>query len=110
MEVPLSTVSKFFVKKGFCPDEMVADKTIMAVVGKDVQMIDKESFNKMFSKPIFRVALLDMLKNIQELSKNHQDLPLLLKLAVYRRNLFLCGLDKEDSDFKNKGQSILDAI
>ena len=111
MEASLSAVARFFVKKGFCPDEMVAEKTILAVVGHDrAQKIGREGFSKMFSKPIFRIALLDMLRNIQELSKDHEDLPLLLKLAAYRRHLLLCGLDKEESEHRDKGQSILDAM
>lgn len=111
MEVPLSAISRFFVKKGFCPNEMVAEKTVLAVVGREgSQVVGREGFFKMFSKPIFRIALLDMLRNIQELSKNHEDLPLLLKLAEYRRHLLLCGLDKEESEHRDKGRSILDAM
>ena len=111
MEAPLSAVCRFFVKKGFCPDEMVAEKTVLKAVGRDAaQAVGREGFSKLFSKPIFRIALLDMLRNIQELSKDHEDLPLLLKLAAYRRRLLLAGLDKEDSEHRDKGRSILDAM
>jgi hypothetical protein len=51
-----------------------------------------------------------MLQNIEELSKNHSDLPLVLKLAAYRRNLMINGLDKNESELKEKGKSILYAL
>ena len=51
-----------------------------------------------------------MLKNIQELSKDQQDLPLAIKLSSFRRNLLLSGLDKESSEQKEKGKSILYAL
>jgi hypothetical protein len=51
-----------------------------------------------------------MLKNIQDLSKDQQDLPLAIKLSSFRRNLLLSGLDKENSEQKEKGKSILYAL
>ena len=51
-----------------------------------------------------------MLNNIQELSKDQQDLPLAIKLSSFRRNLLLSGLDKENSEQKEKGKSILYAL
>ena len=52
-----------------------------------------------------------MLYNIEELSKGHMnELPLNLKLGTYRRNLLLSGLDKEDSELKERGKNILYAL
>ena len=51
-----------------------------------------------------------MLSNIEELTKDHKELPLVLKLASYRRNLMLSGLDKNESELKEKGKSILYAL
>ena len=111
MEVPLAIVTRFFMKKGFCHDEMVAEKTIVDILGEEeAEFIGRDEFFKMFYKPIFRISLLDMLNNIAQISKTHQDLPLHLKLAAYKRNLFLCGLDKENNEFKEKGKSILEAM
>lgn len=48
--------------------------------------------------------------NIEELSKDKEGLPLMLKLGAYRRNLMLSGLDKEDSELKDRGKQILYAM
>ena len=64
----------------------------------------------MFTKGIFRVALQDMMENIESLSENGGDLPLPLKLGAYRRNLMLSGLDKTDSEQKDRGKQILYAL
>ena len=71
----------------------MADKEIVRYLGQ-VQEVEYSEFYKLFCKGIFRVALQDLLSNIEELSKDREELPLLLKLAAYRRNLMLCGLDK----------------
>lgn len=64
----------------------------------------------MFTKGIFRVALQDMMANIESLSENGEDLPLPMKLGAYRRNLMLSGLDKNDSVQKDRGKQILYAL
>jgi len=89
---------------------MVAKKTIVDILGEEeAEMIGRDEFFKMFYKPIFRISLLDMLNNIKQISKNN-DLSLNLKLAAYKRKLFLSGLDKENNEFKEKGKSILEAM
>jgi len=71
----------------------MADKEIVKYLGQ-VEQMEYAEFYKLFCKGIFRVALQDLLYNIEELSKDREELPLILKLAAYRRNLMLCGLDK----------------
>ena len=79
-----------------------AEKEIFKIVGK-CKSIDYDDFYKLFCKGIFRIALIDMIDNIQQLNKNFTELPLSLKLGAYRRNLLLSGLDKQNSDLKVKG-------
>jgi len=62
--------------------------------------MDFQEFYKIFSKAIFRVALQDMMANIEKLFESNKDLPLILKLGSYRRNLMLSGLDKKDTEQK----------
>jgi len=50
------------------------------------------------------------MSNIALLTKDNQDLPLMLKLGSYRRNLMLSGLDKEDGEWKERGKQILYAM
>ena len=64
----------------------------------------------LFSKGILKTALLDMLRNIEELTKQQQSLPLFLKLGAYRRSLMLAGLDKQEGEEQAKGKSILYAL
>ena len=73
----------------------MAEKIITKGLGEDLNTLGYRDFYKVFCKGIFRIALKDMLANIEELcSGNQKDLPLVLKLANYRRNLLLGGLDK----------------
>lgn len=51
-----------------------------------------------------------MIANIEKLSENQSELPLILKLGAYRRNLMLSGLDRNKSETKERGQSILNAM
>mmetsp|Transcript_39015 Transcript_39015/g.59379 ORF Transcript_39015/g.59379 Transcript_39015/m.59379 type:complete len:109 (-) Transcript_39015:655-981(-) len=64
----------------------------------------------MFSKGIFRIALKDMLDNIELLTKNQEELPLPLKLGQYKRKLMLSGLDRKNNEMKERGRSILNAL
>jgi hypothetical protein len=64
----------------------------------------------MFVKGIFRIALQDMMTNMESLAKDGGELPLPLKLGAYRRKLLLCGLDKSDSEQKERGKQILIAL
>lgn len=110
MEASLATMKKFFTHKGFCPDEDAAEKAIIRGIGLKKSPYTYEDVYKMFCTSIFRIALLDMLANIEQLSNNNPDLPLLLKLAAYRRNLLLGGLGDAGSAAKAKGRSILKAM
>jgi len=107
-------VRRFFVAKGLSSDQDTALKEIEKVHGK-ISELDYQDFFKIFIKGIFRVALLDMITNIEKLSEKHADLPFALKLSAYRRSLLLQGLDNDASgeqktDLKQKGESILDAL
>ena len=53
-----------------------------------------------------------MLSEIEEMSKHHTELPLLLKLGAYRRKMLLSSLDRnnQNEELKEKGQSILGAM
>ena len=104
--LPVDTVQKWIVKNQLASDMEQASKVLIKLLGK-VEMIEYEEFYKLFIKGIFRTALLDMLENIDELTKDQADLPLTLKLGAFRRNLLLAGLDKEESELKAKGKSIL---
>lgn len=94
--LPLQTVKRFFVSKKLTQDLDTAEKVIHKFIGK-VDEIEYKEFYTMFTKGIFRVALQDMMANIDKLSTNGGDLPLPMKLGAYRRNLMLSGLDKNDS-------------
>ena len=94
--MPLQTVKKLFVAKKLTQDLDTAEKVIFRFVGK-VEDVEYSEFYTMFTKGIFRVALQDMMANIESLSENGEGLPLPLKLGAYRRNLMLSGLDKSDS-------------
>jgi len=107
--LPVDTVKKWIVKNQLASDMEQAGKVILKLLGK-VEMIEYEEFYKLFIKGIFRTALLDMLENIDELTKDQADLPLTLKLGAFRRNLLLAGLDKGESELKEKGKSILYAL
>ena len=107
----MNAIKKFFAKKGFCADEESASKIILQSMGKK-ETYKYDEFYKIFCKSIFRISLLDMLNNIEELSKNHTELPLLLKLGAYRRNMLLSSLDRssQNEEYKDKGRSILGAL
>ena len=62
---------RFFILEGLCHDEMVAEKTIVDILGgaEEAEFIGRDEFFKMFYKPIFRTSLLDMLNNILKISK-----------------------------------------
>lgn len=107
--MPLDVIKKLFVKKRLTSDAEQAEKIIFNILGKIVEM-DFVDFYKLFSKPIFRVALQDMMINIEKLSSESSDLPLILKLGAYRRNLMLSGLDKAQNEYKERGKSILYAM
>ena len=107
--LPLDVIKKLFVKKRLTSDAEQAEKIIFNILGKIVEM-DFVDFYKLFSKPIFRVALQDMMINIEKLSSESSDLPLILKLGAYRRNLMLSGLDKAQNEYKERGKSILYAM
>jgi hypothetical protein len=107
--LPVDTVQKWIVKNQLASDMEQASKVLVKLLGK-VEMIEYEEFYKLFIKGIFRTALLDMLENIDELTKDQAELPLTLKLGAFRRNLLLAGLDKEESELKAKGKSILYAL
>lgn len=107
--LPVDTVKKWIVKNQLASDMEQAGKVLLKLLGK-VEMMEYEEFYKLFIKGIFRTALLDMLENIDELTKDQADLPLTLKLGAFRRNLLLAGLDKEESELKEKGKSILYAL
>jgi len=93
----ISEVKKFFVKKGLTQDLPSAEKEIQNALG-NISTLEYDDFYKVFGRGIFRVALLDMLTNIEQLSKNYEGLPLSLKLGAYRRNLLLSGLLKGESE------------
>ena len=107
--LPLQTVKKLFVAKKLTQDLDTAEKVIFRFVGK-VEDVEYSEFYTMFTKGIFRVALQDMMANIESLSENGEGLPLPLKLGAYRRNLMLSGLDKSDSVQKDRGKQILYAL
>jgi len=108
--LPILEIKKFLKQKALAVDVESAGKQIMKYHGKKEQL-DYEEFYEMFCKGIFRVAMQDLMSNIEKLTKDdNQDLPLMLKLGAYRRNLMLSGLDKEDGEWKKRGKQILYAM
>jgi hypothetical protein len=107
--LPLPTVKRHFVRKQLAQDLELAEKIIFRFVGK-VEEIEYKEFYKIFCKGIFKIALQDMMANIEKLSQGQQELPLPLKLGAYRRNLMLSGIDKTESALKDRGKSILYAL
>jgi len=72
--------------------------------GKNVTNVEYSDFYKLFCKGIFRISLIDMLNNIQTLSNHRPEIPLLVKISVFRRNLMLEGLNKTaDPEMKRRG-------
>jgi hypothetical protein len=59
---------------------------------------------------IFREALIEVIQDIEALNQNFEHLPLILKLGAYRRNLLLAGISKNESQLKEKGESILECL
>jgi hypothetical protein len=82
---------------GFVPDRDVAEKVVTKVLGR-VKNIDFVDFYKLFCRSIFRVALVEMLNAVETMTKSNKDLPLLVKLGAYRRNLLLQGLSDDSPD------------
>jgi len=107
--VPLQPIKRFFKIKGLSQDEDTAEKEIQKIIGK-VRVLDFDDFYNIFCKGIFRIALLDMIDNIEQMSVNYRELPLPLKLGAYRRNLMLSGIDSQPNLLKDKGKSILLAL
>ena len=52
----------------------------MPIADRNKLFLDFDEFYNIFSKGVFKNALLDMLKNIQFLAKKYPELPLALKL------------------------------
>ena len=67
--LPVDTIKKWIVKNQLASDMEQASKVIIKLLGK-VEMIEYEEFYKLFIKGIFRTALLDMLENIDELTRD----------------------------------------
>lgn len=67
--LPVDAIKKWIVKNQLASDMEQASKVIIKLLGK-VEMIEYEEFYKLFIKGIFRTALLDMLENIDELTKD----------------------------------------
>lgn len=108
--LPINKVAKFIVKNSFAGDVEQAEKIIAKLLGPKMEKLDYQEFYMLYCRGIFRTALLDMLNNIDDLTNNQPELPLALKLGAYRRNLMLAGLDKQESELKEKGKSILYAL
>ena len=109
-EVKIEVIKKFIVKMGFSPDLDIAEKTLYKRIGP-TEIYTKSTFYRLFSKSVFKIALTDMLANIESLSKNGSDLPLLVKLSAFTRSLMLSGLDSEaEGELKQRGENILHAI
>lgn len=70
-------------------------------------MISYDSFYKIFSRSLFRVALSDLLANIDEISQSQQDLPLIAKLAIFKRSMMLSSIGKLKNDLSSRGDAIL---
>lgn len=62
--LPLQKIKRFFVKKALAQDLELAEKEIFRYLGK-VEELEYDEFYKVFTKGIFRVALQDMLLNIE---------------------------------------------
>ena len=60
----INEIKKFFIEKGLSQDLHGAEKEIHNALG-NVTSLDYDDFYKVFSRGIFRVALLDMLSNIE---------------------------------------------
>lgn len=98
-------VQRFIVKMGFAPDLDMGEKTILRSLGKNVKKIEYTDFYKMFCKSIFRIALIDMLNNIEQLANHSKNIPLLIKIAAFRRSIILNGLNKNaDPQLKTRGE------
>lgn len=65
--MPSLKVKKFFVEKGLTLDMNSAEAIVVKALGK-VNRIKYEDFYRIFCKGIFRVALQDMMSNINEMS------------------------------------------
>ena len=89
-------MSKFFVKKGLSQDESSAAKNIEHLIGK-CENLDYEDFYRLFARGIFRISLLDLMKNIEQMASQYPELPLILKIGAYRRHLMMSTLNKEQS-------------
>jgi hypothetical protein len=68
------------------------------------------NFYKIFCLGIFREALIEVIQDIETLNDNFEDLPLILKLAAYRRNLLLASISRNDNALKERGRGILECI
>lgn len=109
VEVPIMQIKKYLVQMRFTPDVETAEVVISKILGKQ-SLLDFEKFYKLFGKSIFRIALIDLLNSIEMLSQDQQELPLLIKLGEFRRNILLAGLDQKSGEVSIRGKSILDAM
>ena len=67
-------------------------------VGK-CEKIDYEEFYRLFAKGIFRISLLDLMKNIEQMSSAYPELPLILKIGAYRRYLMMSSFGKDINQY-----------
>ena len=77
----LMVIKRFLVQKHLCPDLEAAGKQLERDLGRDLTCIEYPQFYKLFCKGIFRVALQDMLKTVQEFAEKGgkmSDLPLFI--------------------------------
>ena len=110
-DVPILLVKKFFTSKGISPDLDSAEKTIVRKLGHKAERLEFSDFYKLFCLSIFKVALVDMLIEIEKMSMVNQELPLVIKLAAYRRARLLSGLDNSASaEQRAVGQDVLKAL
>jgi hypothetical protein len=64
-------VSKYLVFKRLCPDEQSSKIVITKYLGQNIKFLTYSDFYRIFCKGIIRIALLDMLKNIEKLTENN---------------------------------------
>jgi hypothetical protein len=83
-------------------DEYSSSKIIQKRLG-DVLEINLEDFQGIFSVSIMKFSVNQMIQKIEKQSELNKELPMVIKLAAYKRNLLLTGLGNEQSQSKEMG-------
>ena len=95
----MNKVLELLVKKGISQDEDSAKRVLYKYIERRGKTLNHDDFNQLFTKCIFKDALINMAETLTSQNAGGEDLPLTLMIGKYQRQLMMNGLE-EDQETK----------